>query len=72
MEIMIPECTAPKVDNFESRGNWGWKDNEDFPDFCAILQPQLKDSCEKLGLCDDLEGWDGRRGGRLGREGKYV
>ena len=23
-------------------------------------------------LCDDLEGWDGSRGGRLKREGIYV
>ena len=23
-------------------------------------------------LCDDLEGWDGRAGGRLKREGIYV
>ena len=23
-------------------------------------------------LCDDLDGWDGENGGRLGREGTYL
>ena len=25
-----------------------------------------------LAFCNDLEGWDGRRGWRLGREGMYI
>ena len=45
--------------------------------YCTYLYREVAGSCFKtqgaqLGTCDDLEGWNGRVGGRFKREGLYI